>query len=139
MNYFLFKKASKSVYEDFCPYCYIIREGSSSHGMVKKHLLTDPIRIGEILIEDTKNNPGLYMLSSRYYVTKLIKAITFNYRDNSLINKSLMTESRKKLKGFIKNYFRTETGKPSRKYLALLACFSPRIYIFIHNLYLSGR
>ncbi|MBR6917899.1 MAG: glycosyltransferase, partial [Clostridia bacterium] len=29
MNYYLFKQAKVSVYEDFCPYHYIVREGST--------------------------------------------------------------------------------------------------------------
>lgn len=137
MNYCLFKMSSKSVYEDFCPYCYIIRVGSSSHGKTKEHMLTDPIKIGEILLKDTENNINLYRQSSRYYVTKLIKAITFNY-NNTEIDASLKNESRRKLKGFLKKYFKTEE-KQLKKYLALLACFFPRIYNFLHKLYLSGR
>ena len=55
MNYYIFKIASKTVYEDFCPYKYLKREGSAS---VSKNIrfLTDPIRVREIILDDIDSN-----------------------------------------------------------------------------------
>lgn len=36
MNYYLFKKAKKSIYEDFCPYHYIVRKGSAATAVLRK-------------------------------------------------------------------------------------------------------
>ena len=139
MNYYLFKESAVSIYEDFCPYCYIVRIGSSSHGKVKEHILSDPIKIGETFLKETEEDNDLYKLSSRYYVTKLIKAITFNYDKNSDINKSLRIRSQKKLKSFLRQYLKVEAGNSLKMCRAVLACYFPRLYVFLHKLYLSGR
>jgi len=44
MNYHLFAQADRSVYEDVCPYHYILREGSASHHQFNEHVLFDPVR-----------------------------------------------------------------------------------------------
>lgn len=44
MNYYLFSKASVAVYEDVCPYHYILRHGSASYRVFHEHSLFDPIR-----------------------------------------------------------------------------------------------
>lgn len=51
MNYYLFSKANKSVFEDFCPYQYLIREGSASQRKLNEHLIYDPIRVKQIILE----------------------------------------------------------------------------------------
>lgn len=44
MNYYLFSRAGGAVYEDFCPYHYILRHGSASFRQFNEHSLFDPIR-----------------------------------------------------------------------------------------------
>lgn len=44
MNYYLFSKAGSAVYEDVCPYHYILRHGSASFRQFNEHSLFDPIR-----------------------------------------------------------------------------------------------
>lgn len=52
MNYYLFKAAKHAVFEDRCPYHYIIREGSASRARLNEHKLYDPIRVKEIILAD---------------------------------------------------------------------------------------
>lgn len=52
MNYYLFSAADISVFEDWCPYCYIVREGSASRAKLSKHRIYDPIRVKEIIRKD---------------------------------------------------------------------------------------
>lgn len=51
MNYYLFERAKKSVYEDFCPYHYILRQGSASYRAFHEHSLFDPIRVRQQILE----------------------------------------------------------------------------------------
>ncbi len=51
MNYFLFEQAEKSVFEDICPYHYILRQGSASFRQFHEHSLFDPIRVRQIILE----------------------------------------------------------------------------------------
>ena len=44
MNYYLFSRANRAVYEDVCPYHYILRHGSASYRQFNEHSLFDPIR-----------------------------------------------------------------------------------------------
>lgn len=52
MNYYLFSGAEQSVYEDFCPYHYILRADSASYRQLNEHSLFDPIRAREKILED---------------------------------------------------------------------------------------
>lgn len=51
MNYHLFFGAEKAVFEDFCPYHYILRRGSASYQKLNAHMLFDPIRVRQSILE----------------------------------------------------------------------------------------
>ncbi len=50
MNYFLFEKAETSIFEDICPYHYILRHGSASFRQFHEHSLFDPIRVRQQIL-----------------------------------------------------------------------------------------
>lgn len=50
MNFYLFSMAEKSIFEDVCPYHYLIRQGSASRRRLNEHLIYDPIRVKEIIL-----------------------------------------------------------------------------------------
>ena len=51
MNYHLFSRAKTSVYEDFCPYHYILRQGSASYRKMNEHSLFDPVKVRQSILE----------------------------------------------------------------------------------------
>jgi len=51
MNYYLFSKAACAVYEDVCPYHYILRHGSASYRVFHEHSLFDPIRARQHILD----------------------------------------------------------------------------------------
>lgn len=51
MNFYLFSRAQKSVYEDFCPYHYILREGSASCRKLNEHVVFDPVLVRRKILE----------------------------------------------------------------------------------------
>ena len=51
MNYYLFSQAKQSVFEDFCPYCYLLRQGSASYKVLHEHSIFDPIRVRRMILE----------------------------------------------------------------------------------------
>ena len=51
MNYYLFDKAEKSVFEGVCPYHYILRQDSASCKGISEIYVFDPIRVRQILLE----------------------------------------------------------------------------------------
>ncbi len=52
MNYHLFSTAKLSVYEDFCPYHYILRQGSASYSRMNEHSLFDPVKVRQSILEN---------------------------------------------------------------------------------------
>lgn len=50
MNYYLFAQAQRAVYEDVCPYHYILRAGSASYNQLHEHSLFDPIRVRQKIL-----------------------------------------------------------------------------------------
>lgn len=51
MNYHLFSMAETSVYEDVCPYHYILRAGSASYRKMNEHSLFDPVKVRQSILE----------------------------------------------------------------------------------------
>mgnify|MGYP003097604064 CR=1 FL=1 len=49
MNYRLFSEAERTVFEDWCPYHYIVRSTSASRAKLNDHKIYDPIRVKEII------------------------------------------------------------------------------------------
>lgn len=53
MNYYLFKMADSTILEDVCLYHYIKRAGSASASGWNKDMIWDPIRVRQIILEDS--------------------------------------------------------------------------------------
>lgn len=49
MNYYLFAAADQTVYDDWCPYHYIVRNTSASRAKLNPHKIYDPIKVKEII------------------------------------------------------------------------------------------
>ena len=49
MNYRLFSETERTVFEDWCPYHYIVRSTSASQAKLNPHKIYDPIKVKEII------------------------------------------------------------------------------------------
>lgn len=49
MNYRLFSEAERTVFDDWCPYHYIVRSTSASRAKLNPHKVYDPIKVKEII------------------------------------------------------------------------------------------
>lgn len=49
MNYYLFSAAKTAVYEDWCPYHYLVRDSSASQAKLNERKIYDPIRVKDII------------------------------------------------------------------------------------------
>lgn len=49
MNFYLFSAAENAVYEDWCPYHYLVRSTSATRVRLNTHRIYDPIRVKEII------------------------------------------------------------------------------------------
>lgn len=77
MNYWLFKAANCSIYEDVCPYHYMLRKGSAATSKQRNHL-TDPLHVWEMIKNDLCADNNLYFLAYMRYLRTLIVAATQN-------------------------------------------------------------
>ena len=106
MNYFLFQKAEKAVYEDVSPYHYRIRQGSASRRKPNEHLLYDPIRVRQIILADC----GEELREDA--VRALVRMCLVSFRAVSVENRQEYREDQQKL---------TEMLRQMREYLPLLS------------------
>ena len=51
MNYYLFSNARSSVFDDWCPYHYIVRSTSASRVRLNEYKIYDPIKVKKIILE----------------------------------------------------------------------------------------
>ena len=55
MNYYLFSNAKQIVFDDWCPYHYIVRGTSASRVKLNDNRIYDPIRVKEIILEEASD------------------------------------------------------------------------------------
>ncbi|MDY4202467.1 MAG: glycosyltransferase [Schaedlerella sp.] len=55
MNYFLFKAAHSAVYEDFCPYHYLVRSDSATRSEFKAYKVLDSVKVRKRILEDAES------------------------------------------------------------------------------------
>lgn len=131
LNYFLFKYAVKTVYEDVCPYQYFVRDASASKGKMNVHKLADPIKVGRTIYDDLRSDDDLHTVAERLYVLKLMRAATFfsDEKDLSAIQK----KAKKELRRFLPRYLANHSETIYCRARALLAGTIPILYAWINN------
>lgn len=129
MNYYLFKESSRAVYEDFCPYHYVLRAGSAATSRVNIHQLEDPIKVSRIIWKDWPCAVTLVRLARQ-----LIALATKDARDNSDLIRTCRTEARKELGGLLRMILKESMGL-KLKIMALWAWVWPASYSFVHRIH----
>lgn len=135
MNYWLFKAADTSVYEDFCPYHYIIREGSAAKSTINKNKLWDPLRVTRIIMTDmpTEIAPAVY----QKFVRILVGGATMDYTSNPDLIKPYQSETLKELRSNLSEIVTGNKCGIKLKIMALWAAIWPASYRWVHELYLK--
>lgn len=135
LNYYLFKNSERSVYEDICPYHYMVRKDSAATGVVNDNKLRDPLKVFRIITADVRGNDQLYIIITGRYVHYLIRLSTMLVKDNSPAYVwKYKKKARKQLRQLLNVIF---LGKYSRK-LKIQAFWTavwPWSYEVIHHFY----
>lgn len=134
MNYRLFKGSKKSVYEDFCPYQYIVRENSASKASFSVNKLSDPVKAANIIFNDVENDQRLKSVAARLYGIKLVSAATYTGKKDAEIS-SAVKSARRELKLFLPAY-KSHTSRKSDLVKTAFAAYFPSLYSVIHAFYL---
>lgn len=130
MNYYLFSKSQKSVFEDVCKYHYIVRNDSSSRGEINKNKIYDPIRVKEKIV-DMKID-GMEEASRK----ALIRTCINIYNGLTTLKFNNYREDKKKVRKKIlekKESFYLLNKK--NRMMAQLICYMPFLYQYIYRAY----
>ena len=129
MNYWLFKNARKAVYEDVCPYHYILRPGSASTSGLSAHKLEDPLKVMKIIYADWPSGTALVRLARQ-----LISLATMEDQKDPELIRPIRDSARRELRGSLGEVFKAETGL-KLKIMALWAAVLPATYGWAHRLH----
>lgn len=83
MNYYLFKESNMSIYEDWCPYHYLVRKGSAANAKLNEHMLLDPIKTTKILLKETSGNDELQLILGQRIIRQWIGLATMPLENNA--------------------------------------------------------
>ena len=134
MNYYLFKYSSFSIYEDFCPYHYVLRKNSAATSKVNENKLKDPLKVRKIIKDDCSNCSDLLNIVDSDIVRQLICLSTYSYRINKDIVKPYVNFARNELHSKLNYYIHSDIST-KLKISALWVAIWPASYKFVHYIY----
>lgn len=132
MNYYLFAGADKAVYEDVCPYHYILRHGSASYRRFNEHSLFDPIRVRQKILREC--GPQLREDAR----IALMRNILFAYGQMALNLDKQYDDFRSRARNLLaeqKDYFYLLSTR--NKILAWMVCRTPWMFHLAYGLYVK--
>ena len=132
MNYYLFSKSKQSVYEDFCPYFYLLRQGSASYKVLHEHSIFDPIRvrqkIQEHCVPELKEDAKI----------ALLRNLLFGYAQLAVNMDRQYDDFRARVRAFLraeKEHFHLLSKR--NRILANLVCTAPWLFTLAYNVYVT--
>lgn len=138
MNYYLFQAAEKSIYEDFCPYHYIVRKGSAATGKLSENRLRDPLRVMQTIRNDLAGCEELLRIINGRILAQQISHATMPDGDNKELiapyRKAARREIRKNLVQILKGSYSNK-----QKLFALWVAVWPYSYTLVHAAYSRAR
>ena len=134
MNFYLFSKARGSVYEDFCPYTYILRE-SSAAAAFNQYRLYDPIKVLDIISDGVKEDEPLLGTVQDRIAYFLIRGASLSNKRGKEFVKPFRKYARKRLKKELKTILKGKYYTKKTKISALWACIWPASYRWANAIY----
>ncbi len=133
MNYYLFGRAEKTVFEGVCPYHYILRQDSASCKGISENYIFDPIRVRQILLE--RCTPEM----KEDVQQSLIRNLLFNYAQLDVhADRKKYVEFRRRVRKLLQEqqpYFRLLSLR--NKVLATMICKAPWMFHVSYGTYVA--
>lgn len=133
MNYWLFKGTERAVFEDVCPYHYILRTGSAATSKLNPHKLRDPLAVIHKIQSDA--DEALQPVVLARLTRQLITNASMPADDQPEMVKPFRKECRKELRQRLVSILSCSTCGLKLKLMALLTAVWPSGYGLIHKLY----
>lgn len=139
MNYWLFKAADTAVYEDFCPYHYVLRKGSAATSKLNEHKLRDPLKVIHLILDDAEQE--LYPALIPRLTRQLITGATMSLGDQKKLVEPYRKETRKELRQRLWKLLTGNDCDVKLKVMALWVAVWPASYGWVHRVYtrISGN
>ena len=132
MNYWLFRRAERAVFEDVCPYHYVLRRGSAATASLNEHKLLDPIRVTKAILEDVPSE--LQCVVQARLCRQLIALATMQSIERPELVRPHRRAARKELRTRLIEFLRARIGT-KLKIMALWTAIWPASYGFVHRTY----
>lgn len=139
MNFYLFRQAKKAVFEDVCPYHYVLRKGSAATSRLNEHKLKDPLKVQRRLLEETADIPEWNKIVQRRLVYQLIGTATLPLGDQKKLIAPVRRETRRELRRSIRHTLQGAYFPKRMKIMTLWAAVWPWSYSVVHKLYAKVR
>jgi glycosyltransferase involved in cell wall biosynthesis len=137
MNYWLFKTSRKSVYEDFCPYHYVLRPGSAATSKLNEHKLRDPMKVTKAIFADA--DEMLRPTALARLARQLIGGASMDAEEQPELVKPYRRECRRELRQRLFSILRCSAVGSKLKLMALFTALCPWGYGLVHQLYARAR
>lgn len=99
MNYYLFSRAEQTVFDDWCPYHYVVRSTSVSRVKLNHHQIYDPIRVKGIIrqtaIEDIRADAQKAYVNTCINICHTLMNAGADYQEEEKNIRTLLSEERK--------------------------------------------
>lgn len=135
MNFYLFREAKQSIYEDFCPYHYIVRASSAANAPVNLHQLEDPLKVKKILFKETEGSPVHHALVADQLARQLVSLSTMDIQRNPAIMGSARDRARAELRRMLGGILKSVDYSWKFKIMGAWAAVWPGSYALVHRLY----
>lgn len=135
MNFYLFRQAQTVVFEDVCPYHYVLRRGSATTSGLNEHSLKDPLRVQQVLDRETRENPLWNSVVQRRLMHQLVNSAAMSLAAHKEMIKPFRKSARKELR---RNLWKTLKGNAcgiKLKVMVLWAAIWPDSYGWVHWVY----
>lgn len=134
MNYYLFSQANNSIYEDFCPYHYVLRKGSAATSRLNEHKLKDPLKVLDV-IQESIGDTQLKAVMENRYVRQLITVSILPLRTQKELVAPYRKEIRKRLRKRLTKVLSSKDINSKLKGMALWVSLCPMSYYLVHRIY----
>lgn len=133
MNYYLFKNSNHSVFEDICPYHYILRRNSASTASINEHKLLDPIRATKTIYEDADDTISSDVLLR--LVRQLIYLSTISAKASPELILPHRRNARRELRTRQSEIWHCSELSFKIKVMSAWAAYLPSTYALVHSVY----
>ena len=135
MNFYLFRRAKVCVFEDVCPYHYVLRRGSAATSRINEHKLRDPLRVQHLLEQETAEASEWNRIVQRRLMYQLVNNAAMGLSSQKAMIRPFRKEARKELRQRLWKILKGNACGSKLKIMVLWVAVWPWSYNVVHRIY----